>query len=326
MLLLICVGVLCITCGVTSGTGVTEVDIYRVLAERSVPYDTNAVHAAAVEALLHAIDPGARIIVSEPLVLPDPVCIEQAEEWAYGIGYLKLAGLHEGCVADVTDQVREWLKAGRTRLVVDLRGATGTANSAVDRIAGAFVEKGRPLYVLRDGAGEVAERHLSPGDGRRAVPTQLMLLVDGSTTGACELLAAVMQGRQGVLVLGELTAGDAGIREKVDLPDGTSLWLATQWAEPGDGTGTVYHGTGVTPDIMLSVPAEEQAAPIVPAEGRPGRPLSPKAGMDRELMKRVSGDVLMGRATDVLLSLRALEANRGQGPDSVAPDGDSHAE
>ena len=148
---------------------------------------------------------------------------------------------------------------------------------------------------------------MTGGAGRAPLRMPLMVLVDEETTGAAELLAAVLAGSvQGAMIIGRETAGDPLIREPVSLPTGGYALLAKRQIRTGDGT--VYDGAGgVAPDVTITDAALDETvyepeAPVL----RKGKTLSDEEKEDKALRERTRNDTYLRRATDVLLGLKAL--------------------
>lgn len=295
--------------------GATEKDIYRVLNERGIPYHTNILQYAVVDCILKAVDPDALILASnEVMESVGRETIATNEEWQEGICYLKLNGLYEGGGTQVVNRLREWAGTGKCGVIMDMRNVGGKNLAAVDGIASAFAHTNTLLYSIINGAGKVVEKHEAiPGLFLpQAMP--LILLVNDETHDACEILAAVMNGTKGVMLLGTKTKGDSAIRELVPLSAGERLYIATRWVFPGNGV--IYEGKGVQPNIVI--PADVTNVISANAVNDTAetdsiralwKPFSNKAKLDRSLMQRVSRDAAMLRATDILLGLKGLRSN-----------------
>jgi len=275
-------------------------DIYRVLEDRGIPFDAAAVQKGAVDGMLKAIDPRAKIVRPDEITnsVPKP-SLGQAEEWAEGIRYLKLNGLYADGGTSIVERVRSWLTADQTGLIIDLRGAGGDSLKAVDDVAGLFLPGNTDLYAIRDGRRN-AEKHRTPGDNAEPWNGPVMLAVDGDTKDTSEILAAILKGRPRIMLIGARTRGDAALRQVLSLSDTESIYIATRWVDlPGDG-GSLTNG--VEPDVAVTSYSRAALADKAPI----GRTFSEKTKKDRELMERVMNDAVLGTATDILLGLKAL--------------------
>jgi C-terminal processing protease CtpA/Prc len=184
-------------------------------------------------------------------------------------------------------------------MIVDLRGADGADLDAAVILASPFHCPGDVLLRVESLAGTTLESCMAVTGTPLRMP--LMALIDRDTRGAAETLAALWSGREGVMLIGEPTRGDARLRELLPMPDGRFLQIATKRIVPVSGT---YEAKGVHPDVLVDVRTSRET-PLVYVAGR-GRPLSEKSLDDRDLMMRVDGDPVLRRGTDLLLALRAL--------------------
>lgn len=302
------IGLICLLSGAAAALNASTVaDIYRALEERGVPFDTNAVQESAVEGMLKALDPRAKIVIMPRA--PDRTSeriepVETAERWSDDICYLKIKGLYAGAGDEIAECLLEWTHDGLSGLIMDLRGAGGESIEAVDRIASLIVGGETLLYNIKDGYGRIVESHHAEQGTRLSPDVSMILLLDNKTRDASEALTAVMKGKARVMLLGSRTSGNSGLRESLPLSETERLCVATRWIVPADGAE--YETVGVAPDVVVSNSTDNKAVSLPSKENENGKPLSDKARMGRYLMLRVAGDAALCRATDILLGLKAL--------------------
>lgn len=142
----------------------------------------------------------------------------------------------------VADQVRAALRTPHTGVVLDLRGNSGGLVDEAAATAGIFLDGGTVgSYQER---GETRELTVPPGGDQR---TPLVLLVDGGTMSAAELLAGALQDRSRALVVGSRTFGKGTVQQPSRLADGAVLELTVgRYYTPA---GRSPEGTGLTPDV-----------------------------------------------------------------------------
>ncbi|MBU0678759.1 MAG: PDZ domain-containing protein [Verrucomicrobia bacterium] len=231
--------------------------------------------------------------------------IALAEDLPAGLCYLQVSGLSRNSGKDIVSTIRGWSEAGRYGLILDLRGSAGTDLDAVRDVAGLFGESGSILFTFRDKDDqEIALQKAEAGE-RISMPT--MVLVDGNTAGAAEVLAAALRRSvSGAMLIGRESAGDMCIREPITLSSGDILYLATKKLVVADGT--TYRGdSGIKPDVRVQLDAgqEEEYEPTITAPKKKNVDDDEKR-QNRALKNRVKGDAAMRRAVDVLLGLKAL--------------------
>ena len=278
-----------------------------VLAARGSAVDSNAAAGAAAEAVARLVDPGARFFDAA-----EAAAFEAAGAGATGAPPV-LTDLGEGLVmlrapalnaAAATLMATGLTQAGAEGggVILDCRGAAGSDLAAVDAIAGHFAEPDTFLYAIQDGAGEDLDLHAASAAVRASVP--VLMLVDGGTRGAAELLAALFTEPRGVLLVGSRTRGDAARRETVRLTEGRLAVMATGWFARPDGS--TWQGEGVPPHVTVEPGAGPGSAVRTNLTSRTGKPLDDLARRHLELFARVRDDAALARAVDLLLGLKAL--------------------
>lgn len=244
--------------------------------------------------------------VSVALALAPIPLFETQELWPRDIGYARVNGFTAGPGAALLALLRDWQSKGLAGGILDLRGAGGDDVEAVALVAGPWASPGSLLYTVRDLNDNDLVSHRA--DASAGIDLPLMVLVDGRTTGAAEIFAALAaDSLRGVLVIGRTTAGDPGIRTGVALPGDVVLYIATRRLVTGNGM--TYDGrSGVTPNILVT------SGPRNDYEPEPGpdrRQRLEVEDADRALRDRVRGDAALQRAVDVLLGLKALNIKTG---------------
>jgi carboxyl-terminal processing protease len=168
---------------------------------------------------------------------------------APGIGYVRLAGFSARTAAQTKAAVAELTRAGASKLIVDVRRASGGSNDAGLAVARLFVASGT-LAKKESRDGQATAIDTAQGDG--AVTLPVTLLADNGTSGAAELFASALVGNKRAELIGEHTIGRAGEQRLVKLPDGTGLWLTTtKYLTP---SGEPLHEKGLTPSVAVDVP------------------------------------------------------------------------
>ncbi len=143
------------------------------------------------------------------------------------------------------DALRAELAAARTAdpsapLLVDLRGAAGLAPRELVRLSGVLLPGGELVKLAARGGAEEVVR--APDLPRAEFPAKLFVLVDGTTAGTGEAVAALLQERANGVLIGRPTYGLAGLPELIPLSGGGHVLLSTRqmrapsgasWSEKG---------------------------------------------------------------------------------------------
>ncbi|MBN1558228.1 MAG: hypothetical protein JW951_08785 [Lentisphaerae bacterium] len=303
-------GLLALFMAAAADAAAWETNVLRVLESRGVPVDREAARRGALEGFLRTVDPGAELVPAGAVPPAGGPGLE-TEDWPEGIRYLRVEAVVDGIGTQLVSRLRDGFRSGRTGVILDLRGAGGDGLAAVNRAAGLFTEPGTPLYEVRDGTGRVLDRGAAAAGGAHTNRLPLIVLTDGNTRGAAEVLAAVLRDQEGVLLVGGATPGETGFREMLPLGTNQALRITTRWVVRGAGPH-LAPGEGLSPDV--SVAASNRILSVHQYEDMEARekPLSEKARLDRDLMQRVVNDPRLARAVDILLGLKALR-HEGRG-------------
>ena len=236
---------------------------------------------------------------------PRESALEVVEDLPAAMGYAKAAGVFPGAGEQFVAALGKWMEAKYCGAILDLRGAGGAAKEEIARIAAHYSPAEGGIYETSDRRG--GDKELAKAEPAAPSGLPLMVLVDEGTTGAAELLAAVLAGSaKGVMVIGRETSGDPLIRESVELPDGRRALLATRQVAVADGT--IYAGLGgVVPDVEITDAAlNETAYEPETTVTRRGKSETEEEKIDKALRDRIRHDTYLRRATDILLGLQAL--------------------
>ncbi|MCQ4083861.1 S41 family peptidase [Streptomyces sp. RB6PN25] len=149
-------------------------------------------------------------------------------------------------VHGVGAQVRRALAAGdhSQGVLLDLRGNSGGLVSEAVAVASAFLDGG--LVATYDVHGE---QHALYAQGGGDTRTPLVVLVDGGTMSAAELLTGALQDRGRAVIVGSRTFGKGSVQMPSTLPDGSVAELTVgHYRTP---TGRSIDGQGIRPDLVV---------------------------------------------------------------------------
>ncbi len=175
---------------------------------------------------------------------------------APGVGYLRIAAVGPRTVDQAKARIGELVKGGASRLIVDVRRASGGSLDAGLSLARLFIGSGT-LTVRETRGQDKVTIAAGPGDGTVTLPTTL--LIDTGTSGGAELFASALLGNKRAELIGERTIGRAGLQRLVRLPDGSGLWLTTtRFLSP---SGDPLHEKGLEPTVAVEQPDVEFGQP-----------------------------------------------------------------
>jgi carboxyl-terminal processing protease len=147
------------------------------------------------------------------------------------IGYIQLGGFSETAATEVRDAVLKFNKEGMKGLVLDLRSNPGGFLEQADTLANLFLDKGREIVSVRQ-RGEDAITHVTT-QTPIAPSVPLVILTDGRTASASEIVAGALQDHDRALVLGTTSFGKGLVQSMYRLDGGYAIKLTTaKWYTP----------------------------------------------------------------------------------------------
>ncbi|MGW4301942.1 S41 family peptidase [Streptomyces sp. NPDC004646] len=177
-----------------------------------------------------------------------------------GVRVVRVAAFTKGAADTVRDAVRR--APADAGIVLDLRGNSGGLVTEAVATASAFLDGG--LVATYDVDGAQRALHAASG-GDTARP--LVVLVDGGTMSAAEMLTGALQDRGRAVVIGSRTFGKGSVQMPTDLPDGSVAELTVgHYRTP---LGHTVDGRGITPDLDAGAGALERAETVLTGLGDP---------------------------------------------------------
>lgn len=141
-------------------------------------------------------------------------------------GYIILNSFTDNCARDVRLALVDLKNQGATRLVLDLRGNGGGSLAEAVDIAGLFLPKGTMVVSTK---GKIAQSSQTFTTRREALVPEmpLVVLVDGQSASASEIVAGAIQDLDRGVVMGQRTFGKGLVQTVRNLPYNSSLKLTT---------------------------------------------------------------------------------------------------
>ncbi len=211
---------------------------------------------ALMQGIVERLGPGVDLLpapaAASQAVAAHPFLAEMLDE---RIGYVRLGELSAENVNQLDSSLDQFNSKGLKSVVLDLR-ATPPSNN-LDRaveVIKRFVPKGRVLFTVRKPSEKQERIFTSDQDPRFQGLT--MLLVDGDTAGAAEIIAAGIRAGTKAMVLGEQTAGRAVEYEDRQLRGGRVLRMAV--AEVVVADSKPIFPDGIKPELIVQLAPEER--------------------------------------------------------------------
>ncbi|HRZ24074.1 MAG TPA: S41 family peptidase [Candidatus Contendobacter sp.] len=167
-----------------------------------------------------------------------------------GFGYLRITQFQAKTAQNLRQALQEVEQQNKGPLrgvVLDLRNNPGgVLNGAVD-VADDFLEDGAIVQTKGRGDGSDQSFKATPGDLLKGAP--LVVLVNGGSASASEIVAGALQDHHRALILGERTFGKGSVQTILPLGNGTAVKLTT--ARYYTPNGRSIQAQGIEPDIKL---------------------------------------------------------------------------
>lgn len=169
-----------------------------------------------------------------------------AEMKENNIGYLRISGFELNTGKDFAAELRKMEEAKVDGLIIDLRNNGGGVVSSAIEVADELMDAATVVYAENQ-KGE--KTYYKTENGKTKLP--YVLLVDGGSASAAEILAAGVQEYGGGLVVGSQTYGKGVIQTTQSLINGGALKLTTM--QYYTSSGKAIQGVGMTPDIVVEL-------------------------------------------------------------------------
>ena len=170
------------------------------------------------------------------------------------IGYVQLTAFTERSNEELNEAFDELASQGAETYIFDLRGNGGGLLDAAVDITSQFLEDG---VVVREDRQNEGERVYDVRSGGKVLDQPVVLLVNGGTASASEILAGALQDYKRATIIGERTFGKGSVQLIYELSDDSRLHVTVaKWFTPN---GNVIDGTGLTPDIEVLFTEEDHA-------------------------------------------------------------------
>lgn len=178
---------------------------------------------------------------------------------APGYGYLRIAQFQRNTGTEVREAVDSLIADGALKgLVIDLRNNPGGVLGASVEVANVFLDGG--LVVYTEGRHPSAEDRYEASAGDSLDGAPVVVLVNGGSASASEIVAGALQDRGRAIVMGTRSFGKGSVQTVLPVSETRAVKLTTAlYFTPG---GRSIQAEGIVPDIVV------ERAQITTMEGR----------------------------------------------------------
>ena len=187
-------------------------------------------------------------VVRQKIEMP----VVESEMLDDGIAYLKLAEFNAQAASKLKADLQSLLAEEPRGLILDLRDNPGGFLNVSVEIGSQFVGEGSILVEkLKDGQ----HRDYPAQSGGLGTDIPLVVLVNGGSASASEIVAGAIQDAGRGILIGEQTLGKGSVQLSHYLSDGSELRVTiARWFTPN---GRAIHEEGLTPDIQVDMTEED---------------------------------------------------------------------
>ena len=184
--------------------------------------------------------------------------IPQAKLLDQGIGYVRYSTFARNGTREISraiQQQREKAGGNLKGLILDLRGNPGGLLDEAVELSDLFLSEGVIVKTVSDGAQRQREVREASADSKDFVGLPLVVLVNGSSASASEIVAGALKNNGRALIVGRPTFGKGSVQTLFDFSepgrpteDAALKLTIAQYLTPGDIS---IQEVGILPDVAL---------------------------------------------------------------------------
>jgi len=187
-------------------------------------------------------------VVRDKIVIPNVVTKLLDED----IGYVRAHVFNQRIGLDVDSALKEMKDRNVKGIILDLRNNPGGILEGAVDVVSKFIDTG-VVVTVRDKNGEI-ETHNTKGGADSDI--FLVVLVNGGSASASEIVAGAIQDYDRGVLVGEQTFGKASVQSVIELSDGSRLVVTT--AHYFTPNGRDIQEKGIEPDVVVKIDETEE--------------------------------------------------------------------
>lgn len=186
-----------------------------------------------------------KVVVTRGVVDNVSVISEIIEKNDKKIGYIYISVFASNTTKQFKKELEKLEKDKIDSLIVDVRGNSGGYLTSVEDMISLFIKKDEPIYQLK--TKDKIEIIKDKTEDARNYP--IVVLVDGGSASASELLAGALKETYGAKLVGTKTFGKGKVQKITTLSSGALFkYTYQEWLTP---KGNYIDGSGIEPDVEI---------------------------------------------------------------------------
>jgi carboxyl-terminal processing protease len=219
--------------GIQEGDRIVQIDTMPTRGWSTEQVSNTLIGTPGTQVSVRFVRPGVSEVISHRLTratihIP---AVPYALQLDNKIGYIPLQSFNESAGEELESSVDQMLKSGVNGFIIDLRGNPGGILDQGLAVADIFLDGGHEIASVR-GRGMMSQQFVAKGKPK--MPNMpLVVLVDGYTASASEIVAGALQDHDRALVVGTTSFGKGLVQTVFPLEGGYALKLTTaKWFTP----------------------------------------------------------------------------------------------
>ncbi len=176
-----------------------------------------------------------------------------------GYGYIRVTNFQRNTARDLQNSLADFVREGPLNgVVLDLRNNPGGLLDSSVKIVDIFLDEG--IIVSTQGRLQDQNMEFSAHSSAFKYDFPIVVLINGGTASASEIVAGALQDHKRALILGTQSFGKGSVQTIIPMADGAGLRLTT--ARYFTPSGTSIQAKGITPDVLVpKIAAAEEDSP-----------------------------------------------------------------
>jgi carboxyl-terminal processing protease len=165
------------------------------------------------------------------------------------VAYLKLIQFNSKATEELIKSFKKLKKDHKiTGIILDLRNNPGGLLAEAIKTASLFLPRGKTVVFTKD-RNNTKQYFKTENVNYRILDIPVVILVNGGSASASEIVAGAMQDHKRSLIVGSQTFGKASVQTVIPMPDGSAIKLTTALYYTPKGRS--IQGIGIKPDVIV---------------------------------------------------------------------------